>query len=244
MNRKLRTILVDDERPARKWLRELLIAHPELEIVGEADSVPSAIELVARETPDVIFLDVQMPPGNGFEVLPHLPTEARIVFVTAYDTFAVKAFAANALDYLMKPVHPERLAETLRRIDKATPDSSIQGLQKLEKDDLLPLKDRGVLRMVAARDIVAVEAEAAYSRVWIRQQDAMLILRSMKEWDDILPSPPFYRLERSLIVQADLVEKIEARNRNEALVHLNGIATPLSLGRAALTRLRKAMNAH
>jgi two-component system LytT family response regulator len=241
MKRQYRALLVDDERPARRWLGELLLAHPEIEIIGEADSVDTAVVLARDQHPDIIFLDVQMPPGTGFDVLPALPSTSRVVFVTAYDTFAVKAFEANALDYLMKPVHPDRLVETLRRLELATSDSSIPPQKPLEQDDLLPLRDRGIFRMVPIRALAAVEAEAAYSRVLIRQQDPMLILRSMKEWEDQLPGGHFHRIDRSLILQTALVEKVEARNRNEALVFLKDIPAPLVLGRVALTRLRKLM---
>lgn len=242
MTQKLKALLVDDERPARKWLRELLLVHPELDIIGEADSVASAVEFVKREAPDIIFLDVQMPPGSGFEVLPHLNPGVRVVFVTAYDTFAVKAFEANALDYLLKPVHPERLAETVRRLG-ATPESPQPPSQpeSLDLDDLVPLQDRGTLRMVVTHDIAAIEAEAAYSRVWIRQQDTILILRSLKEWENILPTPPFFRVDRSLLVQINLIEKVESQNRNEALVFLKDISKPLVIGRSASARLKKLL---
>lgn len=239
----LRVLLVDDERPARKWFRELLEAHHEVQIIGEADSVPSAAEIANKKQPDVIFLDVQMPPDIGFDLLPRLNFSPRIVFVTAYDTFAVRAYEANALDYLLKPVHPQRLAETFRRLQAPPlpPVAPPAFTGHLRLDDLVPLRDGGLLRMTAVRDIAAIEAEAPYTRIWLCRQDRILILRKMKEWEDILPSPPFIRIDRSLLVNLSAITKVVARDRNETLVSFHGIAAPVTIGRSAALRLKKAL---
>ncbi len=118
-DRTLRAVLVDDEPGARMHLAERLAAHPGIEVVGEADRARSGIDLIQRVKPDVVFLDVQMPGGTGFSLLPLLSdiTPApEVVFVTAYDKYAVKAFESNALDYLTKPVSPQRLAITVERL--------------------------------------------------------------------------------------------------------------------------------
>ena len=110
---KLRIVLVDDERPARDDLRRLMAAHSELEVVGEAGDAVTAEYVVRRLDPDVLFLDIEMPGATGFELLDRLTDPPRVIFVTAYDQHAVRAFEVNALDYLLKPVHPERLDLTV-----------------------------------------------------------------------------------------------------------------------------------
>ncbi len=244
MNAPLRVLIVDDERPARRWMRELLAAHATIEIVGEADGIAAATAMVGETHPDVVFLDVQMPPASGFGLLPHLPPQTQVVFVTAHDTFAVKAFEANALDYLLKPVHPDRLAETMRRLRNKEPRAEAGSSARLQPDDLIPLQDRGQLHMIPVRRIAAVVAEGSYSRAVLCGQKDMLLLRRMKEWDERLPSPPFARIDRSLLINLDLIRSVQVRNRNETHVALAEVQDPLVLGRSASIRLRKLLQEH
>lgn len=240
----LKILLVDDERPARKWLRQLLSAHADVQLVGEADGVKAAAELAHLQKPDVIFLDIQMPPDNGFDLLPLLCPTPHIVFVTAHDSFAIRAFEANALDYLLKPVHPERLAESLRRIRTSShpiPPPQDPGQSPLRSNDLLPLQDRGTLRMVTVNEIAAIQAEAAFSRVWLYEQNPLLIWRRIREWDELLPKPPFARIHRSLLLNLDRVRSVDVKSRDEAHILVEGISPPLVVGRAASIRLRKLL---
>jgi len=245
----LRALLVDDERLSRKLLRQLLAVHPEIEIIGEADGVEPAARLAAELRPDVIFLDIQMPPANGFALLPMLDPLPKIVFVTAFDAFAVKAFEENALDYLLKPVHPERLEKTVRRLVETVPENGAlpplesagdgKPSRRLEIHDPVTLRDKRQLRIISAGAIAAIEAEAAYSRVILSGQSPMLVLGSIADWEERLPSPPFARLERSLIVNLRQVRSVDALSRDETSLRLEGVEEPLRLGRTAAARLRK-----
>lgn len=241
----LRALLADDERLARKRLRKLLLAHPQIQVIGESNSVKSTVAFARQENPDVIFLDIQMPPGSGFDVLPLLTPLPKIVFVTAHDQFAVKAFRANALDYLLKPVHAILLAETVQRlcsdptIVAARREDSAGGLRR---HDLVTLRDKGILRIVPACQIASIEAEGAYSRILISGQDPMLLLRPICEWENRLPFPPFTRLDRSLLVNLDLVRAVDVLTRGETHLRLEGVPEPLILGRAASVRLRKLLS--
>lgn len=257
----LRALIVDDEPPARRWLRSLLANHPEVEIVDEAESVRSAREKVLVVQPDLVFLDIQMPPATGFDLLPHLPAETQIIFVTAYDSFAVKAFDANALDYLLKPVNPDRLAEAVARLQQAyeanqrRPNSinRVRGgsgrsvsddhcdQRRLQLEDTVPLRDRDVLRMVTVKQIAAIQAEGAYTRILISKASPMMILHTISNWETRLPCPPFARLDRSRIVNLTLVRETIMVNRNQTLVTLGGLDAPLELGRAASQRLRQLL---
>ena len=111
-----KAVIVDDERLARNKLRSLLAQHPQIRLVGEADSVDSAIETIERTGPDVVFLNIQMPGKSGFELVNQVKLPIRIIFVTAFDEYAIRAFEVTALDYLLKPVNPERLAKAIERL--------------------------------------------------------------------------------------------------------------------------------
>lgn len=249
MNILLRALIVDDEPPARRWLRGLLGEHPDIDVIAEAGDLTSAAEAAGRLQPDVVFLDVQIPPGTGFDLLPALTERTRVVFVTAHDTYAVRAFEANALDYLLKPVHPERLAESVRRllVTKAAlvPQTIRADIpETLGLQDLVPLQDRGRLRMAAVRDIVAIQADGAYSRVLFSTRPSILVLRSISVWQEALPDPPFARLDRSLLVNVNCIGSLEVRSRDKCLLALKGLPQLLSLGRTASLRVRRLLKTH
>lgn len=241
----LRVLIVDDERPARTWMHGLLKGYPQIATIEEAAGVAEAIEK-SKAGVDVVFLDIRMPPGNGFDLLPHLPAGTHIVFVTAYDRFAVKAFEANALDYLLKPVRPERLAETLSRLPtSAAPALSpiplkTLGAKRLGVDDFISIPEGDVLRVVPVGQIAAVEADASYTRVYIAEEETMHVFQSIGNWERSLQAAPFARLDRSLLVNLVLVREIQVLNRNRARVLLEG-AGFLDIGRSALFRLRKLL---
>ena len=228
-----RAIIADDERLARKRLRELLEAHPEVEVAGEADNLDTLIAEANRTLANLIFLDVQMPPRSGFDALPHLTANPKVVFVTAYDQFAVKAFETNAFDYLLKPVHPERLAETIRRLH-------VQHHQAAPSP-LVTVKDRGIIRQIPVHNLAAVQAEGDYTRLFVRDEKPFLILRPLQEWEASLPSPPYVRLDRSLLVNLDLIRSATGITRNETHLFLEGVAEAMVLRRAASLRLKRLL---
>lgn len=242
----LRAMIVDDEHPARRWLRRLLGNYQDIDIVGEAESVAQAREVVAELQPDVVFLDVQMPPETGFDLLPWLPACTRVIFVTAFDSFAVKAFEANALDYLLKPVHPDRLAQAVGRLHAGAthqPRGQIAAdpHTALTMDDLIPARDRDVLRMISVDRIAVIQAEGAYTKIIISGAPTVMMLCAIGDWEARLPSPPFARLDRSRIVNLGKVTQAVAKNRNQTLLTLDGVEEQIELGRAASQRLRQLL---
>ena len=249
-DRALRAVLVDDEPGARLHLAERLAAHPCFEIVGEADRAKSAIDLIQQTNPDVIFLDVQMPGGTGFSLLPLLgditpPPE--VVFVTAYDKYALKAFETNALDYLTKPVSPQRLAMTVERLQnrfrstaQATKSDSEPNApaRPLEMRDLVLLREKTSLRIVEAGEICAVEADANYTRIFLADGHNVFMRKCMGQWEEELPSPPFFKISRRLLLNTPRVKEIVMHERKCGDVHFHGAATPLLLSRIEVNRLR------
>jgi len=244
----LRALLVDDERLARKYLRQLLAEHADVTVIGEAGTVADAAARAAELRPDVIFLDVQMPPASGFDLLPLLSPAPAIVFVTAHDQFALRAFAASAADYLLKPVVPERLALALHharhgRIPPAAVSAPPTAVPTaLGLDDTLILRDAGRLRRVRLGDIAAIVAEGSYTHVHLAAERTMFLPRSMSTWAQQLPAPPFLRADRSLFVNLARVTRLEVRSRDEGQLTLDAAGAPtLLLRRVALGQIRAAL---
>lgn len=238
----LRTLLVDDERLARKHLRTLLAAHAEVDIVGEAASVKEAAAIAAFERPDLVLLDVQMPPQTGFDLLTFLPSPApAIVFTTAHDAFAVRAFEVSAVDYLLKPISAERLAVALNRINAGHNSTHPFSNAPLAIDESLILRTSNRVRRVRLAEIAAIAAEGHYTRVYLVSEPAMFILRGINSWAAQLPEKEFLRVDRSLIVNLARIRALDVSTRNAATLTLEAIGVPFSLGRAATARIRSVL---
>lgn len=239
MTAPLRTLLVDDERLARKALRSLLAAHPEIAIVAEASTIPEAAALASQQPLDLIFLDVQMPPDTGFDLLPLLSRPPAIIFVTAHDSHAVRAFEVSATDYLLKPLSPGRLAIAIHRIISRVPAPPASAL--LRPDDTLVLRDRRRVCRVALAEIAAIEADGHYARIYLANDPPMFVQRGIATWAAQLPAPGFLRVDRSLIVNLARVRSLNLQSRSLAELTLMAGGNPLRLGRAASARLRAAL---
>jgi two-component system LytT family response regulator len=248
----IRAVLVDDEQPARQHLRERLAAHSGIEVVGEADRVDSAAALIGTEKPDVVFLDVQMPGKTGFDLLPllgELDSPPAVVFVTAYDKYAMKAFEVNALDYLTKPVSPRRLTLTVERLEKQrrgdsppVTDTARKNVQdpSLEMRDFIMLRDKKTMRMVEAVEICAVEAKADYTRVDLAGGHTMLVRKSMTHWEQELPAPPFQKISRRLLLNIPRIKGIVTHDRESAEIQFEGTEKTVTVSRMELRRIRQA----
>ncbi|MEV5117414.1 LytR/AlgR family response regulator transcription factor [Stenotrophomonas indicatrix] len=201
MTAALRVLIVDDARLARQELRTLLSSLPWVQCVGEADDVPAAREAIATLAPDLVLLDVQMPSGTGFDVLDGLERVPSVVFVTAYDTYAVRAFRANALDYLVKPVEAPRLLEALERarhhaaLDTEPP--TVHGT--LGAQDQVFVREGERCWFVSIAEIRRLVVDGNYTRLWFRDQNALLA-RSLSALEARLPSDLFFRANRNTLV--------------------------------------------
>jgi two-component system LytT family response regulator len=230
----VRVLIVDDEPLARQALRRLLANHPEVEIVGEAETLAEAAAAVKRSQPELLFLDIELGGGrDGFDLLSALERPPMVVFVTAYAEHAVEAFEVDAVDYLLKPVLPERLAESLVRAGRhraGEPRQSVIALRTPRQTLLAP-----------PADIVLLRADGDFTHVFVAGQPALMIWRTLGHFESLLPAPPFLRLGRSLILNRDRLRKVETLSRAEARVTLDGVDEPLTLGRTAAQRLREAL---
>jgi two-component system, LytTR family, response regulator len=205
----LRVLIVDDTRLARQELRTLLAELADVECIGEADDVPAAQQAIAKLRPDLVLLDIQMPSGTGFDVLDGLDSAPMVVFTTAYDHYAVRAFEANALDYLVKPVVPERLAAAIARARARQASGTTESTRELlGPEDQVFLRDGERCWFVALHEISRIVVDGNYARVWFRDEKAMLA-RSLSALEARLDPAMFFRANRNTLVNLRMVKNID-----------------------------------
>ena len=237
MKKTFTALVVDDERLARKDLISLLSPYEHIQVVGEADSVLSAVKAIRALNPDVIFLDIQMPGDSGFDLLDKIDVEAQVIFVTAFDEYAIQAFEVNALDYLLKPVNPDRLARAIERLEHREPDIPLK-TRELKYDDRLFLMLGKHFKFLKINTVTNIRAAGDYSEVMTCDGLKGLTLKSMKEWDARLPSQQFLRIHRSTIINMEFIEKVEEWFNYSFIVYLKGAAEPFVISRRYATRLK------
>jgi len=209
-----RSLIIDDERLAREELKSLLKEYHEIEIIEEAKNGEEGIQKIKELKPDLIFLDINMPGMNGFDMIKHLEDIPRVIFVTAYDDYAMKAFEVNALDYIMKPVDPDRLKEALHKLGNEDDYISIQHNLTLRKDRVLTLNDRVFIKdgekcwFIELSKIRMMESDGNYVKVYF-DNFRPLILRSLNSFEDRLDPEYFFRANRKFIINLQWISSIE-----------------------------------
>ncbi|MCB0793664.1 MAG: response regulator transcription factor [Flavobacteriales bacterium] len=203
----MKALIIDDERLARKELLNSLKAFEHVEVVGEAANADEAEELIEKERPDLLFLDINMPGRSGFELLASLDPAPQVIFVTAYDEHAIQAFEVNALDYLLKPIDPERLEAALNKVTRKEEQSGPQR-EVLRENDQIFLKDGEKCWFVTLKDVRTFESEGNYVRVRFDDQKP-LVLRSLNNLEKKLDPLIFFRANRKFIINLRWVDKIE-----------------------------------
>jgi two-component system LytT family response regulator len=235
-------LIVDDERLARRELRHLLADYNHIEITGEADSVDSAEALIKTTRPDLVFLDIQLMGETGFTLLNRFSDpDFKVVFITAYDEYAIKAFDVNAIDYLLKPVNPKRLKKTLERLDENKTDISSEEPRKLGYNEMIFYKLNSSFCCFRIDSIQSIHAQADYSHFYTSDQKKHLILKPLKHWEQNLPSEYFQRIHRSTIINIDCIQKIERGDNSNLLVYLTNDETAYPVSRTYTSALRKAI---
>jgi two-component system LytT family response regulator len=227
-------LLIDDESTARADLRAKLAVHPEVAILAEAATVRSARELLARTGYDLVFLDIQLVGGSAFDLVSDVRPGARIIFVTAHDTYALRAFEINALDYLLKPVAPARL-------DEAGPEGPPTPALRL--DDTVYLRSGLRARFAPVADISVIAAHDNYSEVQLADGEKVFLRKSLKAWEDALPASHFMRVHRTLIVNLSRVTRYQRDGDERTLLYVAGATGPVSASRDRWVELRERLGA-
>jgi two-component system LytT family response regulator len=237
MKKKLKAIVVDDERLARNNLTNLLSNYSEIEIVAEADSCKQGIKLIEEYQPDILFLDIQLAGETGFDLLENVETNFHLVFVTAYDEYAIRAFEVNACDYLLKPVNPERLRITMERIlnQKGLKTS----VKKYDYSDCIFVKlNNSTSRFVRLNEVVSITSAGNYTEVLTLGKNKYLIHKTLKQWEKELPDNYFLRVSNSSIINIEAIDKIDISTGSHYMIHLKIFNNPLKISRRYLKYIR------
>jgi len=263
---KIHALLVDDEPLACVRLQELLAAHPDFEVVATAGGVAEARAVLetSGQQPgalypaiDVVFLDVEMPGGSGLSLLKWVPQTTLVVFVTAYRQYALQAFDCDALDYLLKPIDPERLDNSLERIRQRIPilrteatldpesissETFVHTLIEADNSIIAPLATGRGVQQIRLNDICWIEALRNHTQVYFRQPERMsLFRRRLAQWQADLPVDRFARLSKSVLVHIPMIRQTEWRSRDETVLTFFDRTDSLTIGRPGATRLREIL---
>ncbi len=255
-------LLVDDEPNALKRLTAMLASYESVEVIGSVRSVVEAERFLRGRDPDVIFLDITMPGRLGVDLLASVRPRTKVVFVTAKESYAVDAFKAGAVDYVLKPFDDDRLAITIERLEaifatgrpsrQAAEDGSMamssgpagESIDVGEDRDQvvrIPSQRRGVFEAVPYADVLWIEATQNYTRMQVPGRPAVIVRRTMADWEAVLPADQFARISRSLIVQIPRIRSTQWQSRDQMLVFFEGSEEPLPIGRTPMARLKECL---
>lgn len=238
----MKILIVDDERLARNEVIKLLNAYPEIEEVHEAASAKEALEFLEENKVDLLFFDIHMPGKNGFELLSDITIVPEVIFITAYDEYAIKAFDFNALDYLLKPVDERRFSEAMHKFLSQVEKTKIEQLREklLGPEDKVFVKDGEKCWFVKLKDVTLLESEGNYVRVYFNSYKP-LILRSLNNLEKRLDNRKFFRANRKHIINLDWVKNIESWFNGGLLVTLEN-DKQIEISRRQSSRLREMMS--
>lgn len=241
----MKAMIVEDEAINLRVLEKMLERYPDIEIVGKAESRKEALAILREHTPDVIFLDILLPDGSGFDILSHVDDNISVIFTTGHGSYAVQAFEINAVDYLLKPFSHDRLAEAIRRMEslKRKNVSRSKGDEgtvfKLNVDQLL-VKTGSEQRFVQYSDVLAVVSEGGnYTSVHYNWRKPAIIRKTLKELEATLPTGQFFRIHRSCIINASKIVRLS--QKDGCVVYLDGMDDPYKVSRRHVADIKKAM---
>ncbi len=236
----MKALVIDDERLARKELIKLLDEFAIMNVVGEAANADEAIELIEKHNPDILFLDIQMPDKTGFELLEMLDNVPQVIFTTAYDEYALKAFEVNALDYLLKPIDPERLKESIDKLVKVEPAPQTAETKLLGLQDQVFVKDGEKCWFVKLENVRYFESDGNYIKVFFDNVKPM-IHKSLNALDEKLSDRDFFRASRKHIINLSWVEDIETWFNGGLMVKLKG-GDKLEVSRRQAAKFKERMS--
>jgi two-component system LytT family response regulator len=239
MNKMIKSVIIDDEKNCLEMMEWLLKTYaPSISIEAMCDSAEKGLEAIAKHQPDVVFLDIEMPRMNGFDMLEQLDRISfDVVFTTAYDQFAIKAFRYSALNYLLKPIDPDDLTETIRRLEARRTVPSREQFELLFESvrNMRPTTARIALTtndgmiFVSTRDILYCEAESNYTNVFLTDGKKIMVSKVLKEIDEALSGPDFFRIHNSFLINLNHIKKF-VRGDGGYVVMQNDV--PISISRS------------
>ena len=211
----IKAVIIDDEEDARQMLQLLLKKDPSVEIIGEAASVKEGVALIETSNPMLVLLDIELTDGTGFDLLNHFSeAEFQVVFITAYDEFAIKAFKYNAIDYLLKPINPLELAKVIYKAKKGVQpnwakriDALLSTVKEKKIEKILLGTSEGI-NVIKLSEISHIEAEGSYCNIFLIHKERLIVSKNMKELESLLDSKTFFRTHQSYIVNLNFVKKI------------------------------------
>lgn len=232
--------ILDDEPLAIISLKKKLENFAEIIIIGESTRMNKAIYDISEIKPDILFLDIQLAEGTGFDFLNNIRFEGNVIFVTAYDEYAFRAFEVNALDYLLKPVSEERMSETIKKIKNNQYNYSKKPSCELKYrySDRLFVIEKNYIKFIFLENVTSIYAARDYSFIESNDGKKSIILRTMAEWEARLPKEHFVRIHRSYIVNINYIEKIVKNSTSTAKVYMKNLSEPISLSRTYYKNLR------
>lgn len=244
---KIRTILIDDEPLARTITREYLQGYPQIEVVAECNDGFEGVKAITHHKPDLIFLDIQMPKINGFEMLELLDPQPPVIFTTAFDEYAIKAFESHAIDYLLKPFSKERFDKAIQKwFERHQQDDAplskgfADDVRQPEERTRIVVRESGNIRIIPVRDVHYVEAYDDYVKIYT-SKEMFLKKKTMAFYENSLDANEFIRVHRSYIVQLSQITRIEPLEKDSHIALLK-TGTRIPLSKSGYTRLRKVLD--
>jgi two-component system LytT family response regulator len=234
----LKAIIVDDERLARLNLKKLLIKYPEIEIAGEASSCKSALDLINMYNPQLVFLDIQLSGETGFDLLELIDHSIKIIFVTAFDEYAIRAFEVNAIDYLLKPVNPERLELSIDRVITRENAQKKETKSYEYSDSIYVRLNNYASKFIKISSISFIEPVGNYSKIFTTEGKHCIVLKTLKQWQEELPDNNFVRIHRSSIVNIEHVDHIEKDSKTQQKAYLKNRPEPIEVSRRYAKKLK------
>lgn len=234
----LKAIIVDDERLARVNLKKLLVPHTEIKVVGEAGSCESAIDLINMINPQLVFLDIQLGGKTGFDLCEVINNSIKVIFVTAFDEYAIRAFEVNAIDYLLKPVNPDRLKTAIEKVVKKEKAQESEPKSYEYSDSIYVRLNNYTSKFIKVSSISFIEPVGNYSKIVTIEGRHCLVLKTLKQWQEELPDNNFVRIHRSSIINMEHVDRIEKKSNTLHRAYLKNIPEPLEVSRRYAQKLK------
>ena len=233
------SLIIDDEELARYALKKKLVNYPDIEVIGEANSVKQGIVKIKELNPELLFLDIQMNDGTGFDLINKVDYAGKIIFITAYDEFALRAFEINAIDYLLKPISDERLSNALKKTGTEENSTADFGNISLNYDDRLMVVHKKSINFIRIKSIAIITASREYTYIHTLDGREYLNSNSITKWENNLPDQNFCRIHRSTIINLDHVLNIDYHISGVADVFIQGWSEPYRISRNYLRRMKE-----